>query len=335
RVGDILLVLNAVAGRPKILTLNAGTGRPITLFGVSLADYCVSAVRPGGLAVVGSGGLRRTIDTSSGFLQRADNRYSGLCPTVTKDRLYTLHAGALHADPSLSEEGWEINVPEPTNGRTNWTATDDTLFVVGEKTSAPDLRAYSSDGERLWVTPVPFTHGFPGLPSGLLVAGETVLIAAENGIHAFDTATGRPRWQAHTVVSEFTPALAGSVVVATSGLPSSETMLHGVDLDSGWVRWRVTLDRETFVSAVDAQGIYAIAANSPWHRAKEEHLTALDPATGRERWRLRHGLQNLAAANGRLYATAGNRFIILNPATGQSAIAQNVSRARPCGLCRP
>jgi outer membrane protein assembly factor BamB len=111
-----------------------------------------------------------------------------------------------------------------------------------------------------------------------LLTPELVVVPADDGVVAVERATGRTRWDTRLGDTASTPVLAGRLVLTCV----SGGALVAVDVDTGAVAWRVTLPaRAEGPPATDGR-----TAVATWDPDQGEHagLTAVDVATGRERW---------------------------------------------------
>ena len=110
------------------------------------------------------------------------------------------------------------------------------------------------------------------------LTSDAVLVATEEGVVAFDRATGAVRWDARLGERANTPLLVAGRVVFTTW----EGSLVAVDRGDGLVVWRVRLPGPALGPAAgDAGVVVASWAVAPRGGAG---MVAVDPATGRERW---------------------------------------------------
>lgn len=120
-------------------------------------------------------------------------------------------------------------------------------------------------------------EGTGGLLLGIapLVAGDTVYVADRKGrVHAFDAATGAPRWEAD-VKAPVSGGPGGGGGLILVGTPDAEVV--ALDAASGAVRWRSTVTSE--ILAAPRAGAEVVVV-----RSVDGRLAALDLADGRRRW---------------------------------------------------
>jgi outer membrane protein assembly factor BamB len=111
-----------------------------------------------------------------------------------------------------------------------------------------------------------------------LLTPELIVVPADDGLVAVERATGRTRWDTRLGDVASTPVLAGRLVLTCV----SGGALVAVDVDTGAVAWRAALGgRADGPPATDAR-----TAVATWEPDEGEHggVTAVDVATGRERW---------------------------------------------------
>ncbi len=110
------------------------------------------------------------------------------------------------------------------------------------------------------------------------LTGDAVLVATEDGLVAFDRATGALRWATELGERANSPAVADTVAVVSTW----EGSLVGVDLATGSVAWRSALPGP-------ALGPAAIAGNSVVVSWEADHgagagVDAVETTTGAKRW---------------------------------------------------
>lgn len=110
------------------------------------------------------------------------------------------------------------------------------------------------------------------------LTGDAVLVPTEEGLAAFDRATGARRWEAPIGERANTPVLAGAVAVVSTW----EGSLVGVDLARGTEAWRFPLPGPSLGAA--AGGADVVVATWSSADGRGAGMVAVDPATGRERW---------------------------------------------------
>jgi len=107
---------------------------------------------------------------------------------------------------------------------------------------------------------------------------DTVLVATEDGLTAFDRATGGVRWAAELGERANTPVVASTMAVVSTW----EGSLVGIDLGTGSVAWRSALPGP-------ALGPAAVAADDVVVSWEADHaggagVVAVDATTGQPRW---------------------------------------------------
>jgi len=110
------------------------------------------------------------------------------------------------------------------------------------------------------------------------LTGDSVLVATEDGLVAFDRANGALRWMADLGERANAPAVAGTVAVVSTW----EGSLVGVDLAKGSVVWRTGLPGP-------ALGPAAVAGDAVVVSWEADHgvgagINAVEATTGRQRW---------------------------------------------------
>ncbi|MDQ6798964.1 MAG: PQQ-binding-like beta-propeller repeat protein, partial [Actinomycetota bacterium] len=110
------------------------------------------------------------------------------------------------------------------------------------------------------------------------LTADAVLVAAENGLVAFERADGAVRWAADLGERANSPAVAGTLAVVSTW----EGSLIGVDLANGSVVWRTGLPGPALGAAVVAGDSVAVSWEAD-HGAGAG-INAVETATGRQRW---------------------------------------------------
>ncbi|MFN2608539.1 MAG: PQQ-binding-like beta-propeller repeat protein [Acidimicrobiales bacterium] len=108
---------------------------------------------------------------------------------------------------------------------------------------------------------------------------DTVLVATEDGVAAFDRADGTLRWAAAVGERANRPTLAGGRVVVSTW----EGSLVGLDPASGKVAWRTALPGPALGPAA-ATGAGLVLASWEADHGDGAGVVAVDAATGRPRW---------------------------------------------------
>ncbi|MBK8002795.1 MAG: PQQ-binding-like beta-propeller repeat protein [Gemmatimonadetes bacterium] len=168
------------------------------------------------------------------------------------------------------------------------------------------------------------------------VAGDLVLIASRDGVlYAVDRATGAERWRFATegpVASS--PATAGGLVF----ISSLDGRIYGVDLATGTRRWAFATGGERRFTAPGIHGAiprtelmadpFDVFLSSPtvvdgtvYIGSGDQHVYALDAATGTLRWRVRTGdvvHASPAVVDGTVYIGSWDRYLYaLDARTGR------------------
>lgn len=238
-------------------------------------------------------------------------------PVLAGDTLYlgSYDTTELHAvDVTTGRQRWAYPAKAKAYGRP---AVDgDSVFVVS---SDDRLHAVNrATGQARWTKKLD-TFASVDLASG----GGLVLCQTSDGIlRAFMSATGRERWRYQTGDQLGLPPLVEGETVLVS---TADALLRALDLRTGKLRWRFqgqgstvnlspAVQRETAVMATGDGWVYALASASGslrWKRrlgtdvsdqkhilfgaqlrgdtvyvgCVDDHLYALDAATGKDRWR--------------------------------------------------
>jgi outer membrane protein assembly factor BamB len=110
------------------------------------------------------------------------------------------------------------------------------------------------------------------------LTADLVLAATDDGVAAFDRATGAPRWDVPLGERANTPVVAGRLAVATTW----EGSVIGLELAGGRVAWRTALPGASMGPA-DADASTVVATWEAPGRTGAG-VVAIDAATGRQRW---------------------------------------------------
>src|SRR5262249_22480554 len=108
---------------------------------------------------------------------------------------------------------------------------------------------------------------------------DLVLAPADDGVAAFDRATGRPRWDANLGQRANTPVVAGRRAVVTTW----EGALVALDLATGAVAWRAELGGAALGPAAVGGGA-SPAVVATFDTGRVAGAVAVEVATGRQRW---------------------------------------------------
>ena len=168
-----------------------------------------------------------------------------------------------------------------------------------------------------------------------------VIVAPDYGpLIGLDLATGRQRWRfelASGQAAEYGTIAGGTLFIGTSFTTEGAVdppVVYALDPATGQQRWRTVLDRGTDLqwAAPVVIGGPVLVADTLSHEgsAPTSHLHALDPATGRVRWKadLHANQQGFFAeppvvAGGLVYvATASRRLLALEVASGREVWQQ-------------
>jgi len=159
-------------------------------------------------------------------------------------------------------------------------------------------------GNTLWTAPV--ESSWP--PA---VAGDRVVIAASDEIHALDAATGAPRWR--TSIAQ--PA-AGTMIVhgATLIVPLAGGTLVAFDVATGKTTWTARLE------GVSGQLQLTPGPGGVYLSSSDGHVAAISILDGRVIWRrtIEGALTRPAAARERIIiGSSTDHFYALNPDSGK------------------
>jgi outer membrane protein assembly factor BamB len=222
-------------------------------------------------------------------------------PAYANERVYwagfdpvNTGAASVHAfDAETGEELW-------TNGYgsdASLTAVDGTVYAT-QQGGDDGLRAFDAEsGEIQW------HYDRTRIGSGPAVAEETVYTARDHLV-ALAAGDGRERWTTDLPSEQAgIPTIVGDTVyVQTFGRPSDPHSLVAVDTADGSVRWSRDLGTRPpgaeVSPAADDETVYLTFADGE----REGVLTALDAATGEERWRFeRNPTASPVVVNGFVY----------------------------------
>lgn len=107
---------------------------------------------------------------------------------------------------------------------------------------------------------------------------DAVLVPTEEGLAAFERATGAFRWEAALGERANTPVVAGSLAVVSTW----EGSLVGIDVERGTEAWRLPLPGPSLGPVAGTAGLVVATWSSGNGRAAG--MVAVDPASGRRRW---------------------------------------------------
>ncbi|MFC5750731.1 protein kinase domain-containing protein [Actinomadura rugatobispora] len=300
------------------------------------ADQYVTAVRDGMLIAGGArsmSGLQATTGTRRWHVPTAE-RYCGHLipggPIVLKEPSASdLKVSVLN--PSTGARTWtkvlpkancaaqagandttRVNVPDETgmvsyalaSGK-SWRFTEETQNATSDATNVYILteknRLHARDAETgrpRWEAALPSTSTTDPHPS-LTVTGSTVYALAEDGVHAFDTASGKRRWRLPLpwVSGGFMHRDGTTAYVVQRGAYT----VSAVDLNTGRRLWHRQWEIDTEVIAA-GETLYLTSEDDRFLRRDVHRLTAVDPRTGKERWRDDMEVKGLATTGTAAYA---------------------------------
>lgn len=246
-----------------------------------------------------TGTMRWTADTASlvGAARRAGRLL--LVPRI---------GGVVALDVDDGTERWRWEGAERED-HLEVTAGGSTVVVSRQRpptTGTPETEAIVIDlatGDPGWTT-----DRFAGLR--VAVDGDRVYVATADDslgagvaeLTARDAVTGGVRWS--RTLTTATPGFPLDLVVGSDGLIVSESsgVVHGLDPASGADRW---LADPTGATASDAGPL--VTADTAYVVGQDGGLTAIDTATGDERWRTLHSTRTspLATDGGHVYGLTG------------------------------
>ncbi|MEV6926300.1 serine/threonine-protein kinase, partial [Dactylosporangium sp. NPDC051485] len=109
--------------------------------------------------------------------------------------------------------------------------------------------------------------------SEIVVAGDALLVGADDGVHALEAAAGRPRWRHPAVVAPgYRPVVADDVV-----LSPTRTGVTALDLRTGATRWELPVAPHG--EPLFAHGLVHVLGPG------QRNLHAVDAASGAPEWR--------------------------------------------------
>ncbi|WP_408959926.1 PQQ-binding-like beta-propeller repeat protein [Natrinema sp. 74] len=197
---------------------------------------------------------------------------------------------AVHAlTASTGDEEWQFDVGE-TRLLDSPIVSDGTVFVAtdvpytSETRDESDTAVYALDaatGTQKWQF-----DAYDRSVAPLVVADDTVFIPRQFCVYAVDAATGDQRWQfkvGYGVEDRLT------VSDGTLYVGDSEGNVFAVDVATGEEVWRFDVGTRLTTELTVADGTLFVGAMGGWERYggadMEYYVSALDVATGDERWR--------------------------------------------------
>ncbi|HUH12023.1 MAG TPA: PQQ-binding-like beta-propeller repeat protein [Longimicrobiales bacterium] len=174
-----------------------------------------------------------------------------------------------------------------------------------------------ADGRTLWSAE---TEGY--CHSSPVVAGDAVIVgSADGGVYAFERASGARRWRFATEGPVYASAAVANGIVA---IASGDGSVYGIGLEDGASRWRWRLPEGP---SAFAQSPAATDGERVYLGAWDQHVYALELASGREAWRYLADERSFyyspaigapALVDGRLFVPSnGNNLHALEAATGR------------------
>jgi outer membrane protein assembly factor BamB len=192
--------------------------------------------------------------------------------TVSGDE-YVDEPAIVGCDAASGERRWSV---QPPKRQSRIAVADGTVFTVTEDFDDTGvLLALSlADGNERWRVDVP--GGFFTEPS---IAGEAILVGADDRLRALETDDGSERWSRE--VKNVNGVAANESLVVAGG-----SILHAVSLADGSDRWTAPYPQEDgygsgsyATPAIGSDIVYAGTEGFPGQ------LRALDIGSGEERWR--------------------------------------------------
>jgi outer membrane protein assembly factor BamB len=195
-----------------------------------------------------------------------DRSDRGTAPTTT--------SGAAHAAPTITSlrliQAWRWSAPDEASAGMPAADGGGIAVLSGRKR----LTLLDQAGEVLWqVERSDLRDVAPALTESL------VLAPTDDGLAAYDRATGRERWVATLGDRANTPALAGGRAVVTTW----DGLLAAVDVATGKEAWRMRLGGNVLGPAAAAGG----TAVATFDSGRVAGAVSVDVATGRQRWAAR------------------------------------------------
>jgi len=257
------------SGDGHLYALDRATGRIVWHFAAGSAVHS-SPAAAGGLVVAATmGGRIFAVDQSTGRI-----RWS----LQTGDTL------PRHVRPA---GGWDLLVSSPVvAGNT---------VVIGGRDGVVYALDLASGAVRWRARTRGKVRATPAVHDGIVVVGSW-----DARVYAFDLATGRERWVNRTVGDTLDSkkwgfdrqAIQGSAAIAGGQVfvGSRDGGLYGIDLETGERQWRATHRGSWVVGSPTAEPGRVTVGSSDGH-----FIHAVEPATGKDIWRLETGMNVLAS----------------------------------------
>jgi outer membrane protein assembly factor BamB/sterol desaturase/sphingolipid hydroxylase (fatty acid hydroxylase superfamily) len=303
--------LDAQSGRPRwshLVGPGMSVGRTVDLGAASFGDgalYFAAADAVHAVDAV-SGEERWRFETLQELPPRAKYQDPGIPDLVLADG--TIFVTQFRKVFQTSESSSFAYAIDPASGRERWARRFEGLvsapivagglLVISVKGKDHDVTLHALDcasGEVRWTYCARVKFFVPGV----LVAGDTVFVAAGTRVLALDLATGRERWS--HAAEEVGYSLAADArrlyfVSSRSSLLGETNTLRALDLASGALQWSARLRGAVVVGGVHEGVVYATGGG---------RLEAIDAATGRALGSVTAitAFSDPAFAGGRLYVT--------------------------------
>lgn len=145
------------------------------------------------------------------------------------------------------------------------------------------VAAEQSSGFVLWRRPL----GGPGTDTmgARVVVDAGVVVGGDDHLWAFDAATGVPRWVWAPTLGTSPGLYLGATANGLVFCGSSDGHLTALDIRSGVVRWTHRVRERATVFAPVVNGSMVVASFTEPRAPARGGVVAVDPVTGRERWR--------------------------------------------------
>jgi len=196
-------------------------------------------------------------------------------PLADSENTATVSRSGVGADPQIS---WDRQFdPSDLFRFMGCSLVDERLFVPGHDR----LRVFSAEtGDILWTIQLPLDRrdGHRQLDSSPRIHGDRCILASLSSIYAVDTETGRPRWRFDLNSSTEGLTLLGNTVYVSARIDAGPRLV-AIDVTSGRERWR-TNGRMVPLAATDDALVVQSLPYRPY-----QHLVAVDPETGTQRWK--------------------------------------------------
>lgn len=189
--------------------------------------------------------------------------------------------------------------------------------IYSEADSVPGtlIALDSKTGNKLWQSQIAAAGRY--LKQGTLKSESFVVVAAgyvfyrdqKNVLHALDTQTGAPRWQANDVLAILTIAESQVFVVNGAKKLAALTLTSGVEQRVINLKWKNEIISCTRLLVADGREYLAVDGN----------VTATERSSGKQLWTtsLTHETVELLAVQGLLVLTNYRTFTVFDGATGR------------------